>query len=181
MKSSTSIGTQSDAFDIDWGDSPLIPPGEYQAVYVFHETTKGSFGIKLKVVFRITSQGEYFETLIPAWYNIIDGSIGKRKSGKIKVARGSKLTSELLKVLQIKTRIDRLTPAMLRGYVLIVNVRTVKTDSRQKKLTLPQQYSVIDSLICILNLQDISETLKVLPKPIPEPIPTVKGVHADIY
>jgi len=172
---------QPDEFDIDWGSDPLIPQGEYQAVYVTHEIIRGSFGIKAKVTFRIISQGEHFETLIPAWYNIKDGSQGKRKGGKIKVARGSKLTSELLKVLQIKTRIDRLTPAMLRGYVLMVNVRTVKTDSRQKKLNPPQQYSIIDSLVCILNLQDISETVKVLPKPIPEPIPTSKDTELGVH
>ncbi len=161
--------------EIDWGESLLIPAGEYQAVYVTHEATNGSFGHKLKVVFRIVTQGPYFETLIPAWYNIKDGSTGKRCGSKIKVARGSKLTSELLKVLQIKTRIDRLTPAMLRNYLLLVKVRTVLTDSRQKKLSEPQQYSIVDSLVCILNHHDISETLNVLPKPIPEPIPTSKS------
>ena len=37
------------------------------------------------------------------------------------------------------------------------------------------QYSIVDSLVCILNHHDISETLNVLPKPIPEPIPTSKS------
>ena len=70
---------------------------------------------------------------------------------------------------------------MLKGYLLTVKVRTVKTDSHQKKLTEAQQYSVINSLECILNLQDISEIPNVLPKPIPEPIPTIKGVGASVY
>lgn len=161
--------------EIDWGQSPCIPAGEYQAVYVTHEATNGNFGRKLKVIFRIVTQGPHFETLIPAWYNIKDASNGKRSGRKIKVARGSKLTSELLKVLQIKTRVDRLTPSMLRGYLLLIKVRTVCTDSRQKKLSEPQQYSVVDSLVCILNHHDVSETLNVLPKPIPEPIPTSKS------
>ncbi|MCE7530303.1 hypothetical protein [Polynucleobacter sp. IMCC 29146] len=67
--------------EIDWGQSHLIPAGEYQAVYVTHEATNGSFGPKLKVIFRIVTQGPYFETLIPAWYNIKDGSTGKRCGG----------------------------------------------------------------------------------------------------
>ena len=70
---------------------------------------------------------------------------------------------------------------MLKGYLLTVKVRTVKTDSRQKKLTEAQQYSVISSLECILNLQDISEVPNVLPKPIPEPIPTIKPAGAGVY
>lgn len=181
MQHKSSHDAAADYFDIDWGDSPLIPAGEYQAVYVSHETTNGSFGPKVKVSFRVVSHGPFYETQIAAWYNIKDGASSKRKGSKIRLARGSKLTSELLKVLQIKKRVDRLSPSMLRGYVLVIKVRTVTTNSRQKKLTEAQQYSIVDSLQCILNLQDISETLNVLPKVIPEPIPTVKGSQASIY
>ena len=181
MKNLTSTNSLSDSYEVDWGDSVLIPVGEYEAVYVSHENTNGSFGPKVKVTFRIVSQGPFYETLIPAWYNIQDGSSSKRKGAKVKLKRGSRLTGELLKVLQIKQRVDRLSPSMLKGYLLVVKVRTVKTNSRQKKLTEAQQYSLVDSLVCILNFQDISETLNVLPKVIPEPIPTIKPAGAGVY
>jgi hypothetical protein len=181
MSKLISTNSLSESFEVDWGDNPLIPEGDYQAVYVHHETTNGSFGPKVKIIFRIVSQGQHFETLIPAWYNVKDGSTSKRRDAKIKLARGSRLTSELLRVLQIKKRVDRLSPSMLKGYLLTVKVRTVKTDSRQKKLTEAQHYSVISSLECILNLQDISEVPNVLPKPIPEPIPTIKPAGAGLY
>lgn len=163
-----------DFLEIDWGENPLIPEGEYQAVYVTHETTRGSFGTKLKITFRIVSLGQYFETLIPLWCNVSDASSSKRKQGKVKVNKNHKLTTELLRVLQIKTRIDRLSPIMLKGYILLIKVRTVSSNCYQKKLTPPQQYSVVDSLICILNHQDINKAPNVLPKPIPELIPTLK-------
>jgi len=181
MKNLTSTNSLSDSYEVDWGDSVLIPEGEYEAVYVSHENTNGSFGPKVKVTFRIVSHGPFYETLIPAWYNIQDGSPSKRKGAKVKLKRGSRLTGELLKVLQIKQRVDRLSPSMLKGYLLTVKVRTVKTNSRQKKLTEAQQYSLVDSLVCILNFQDISETLNVLPKVIPEPIPTIKPAGAGLY
>jgi len=181
MTNLASTNSLSESFEIDWGDSVLIPDGEYEAVYVTHEITNGSFGPKVKVTFRIVSQGPYFETLIPAWYNIQDGSSSKKKGAKVKLARGSRLTGELLKVLHIKKRVDRLSPSMLKGYLLIVKVRIVKTNSRQKKLAEAQQYSIVDSLVCILNYQDISETLNVLPKVIPEPIPTSKAAGSSTY
>ena len=181
MTHPTSTNSLSDSYEVDWGDSVLMPDGEYEAVYVTHETTNGSFGPKVKVTFRIVSQGPFYGTLIPAWYNIQDGSSSKKKGAKVKLKRGSRLTGELLKVLHIKKRVDRLSPSMLKGYLLVVKVRTVKTNSRQKKLAEVQQYSIVDSLVCNLNFQDISETPNVLPKVIPEPIPTVKGARGSVY
>jgi hypothetical protein len=64
----------NDDIDIDWGISVLIPEDNYQVVYVSHETTKGSFGSKVNITFRIITQGEYYETLINAHYNVKDGS-----------------------------------------------------------------------------------------------------------
>jgi hypothetical protein len=179
IKTESHKESADDFFDIDWGRDALIPEGEYQAVYVSHEISRGSFGTKLKITFRIVSFGEFFETLIPAWYNISDAASSKRKGGRIKVNRGHKLTTELLRVLQIKARIDRLSPSLLKGHILLIKVRTVTKNSYQKKLAPPQQYSIVDSLVCILNLQDISRTPKVLPKPIPEPIPTIKPDEPD--
>jgi hypothetical protein len=35
---------EKDFFDVDWGDAIKIPDGEYEAVYVSHHVTNGSFG-----------------------------------------------------------------------------------------------------------------------------------------
>ena len=163
-----------DYFDIEWGDAIKIPEGEYQAVYVSHLISKGSFGTKVKITFRIVNHGEYFESLLHGWYNIKDGGTSKRKGGRLVLTRGQKLTTELLKVFQIKKRPDRLSPIMLKGHLIQIKVRTVLIDNRQRRLTELQQYSVVDSMLCSLKVVDMSEMVNLnhIPKPVPEPIPT---------
>ncbi len=175
-KQSTNV--ECDYFDINWGDDIKIPDGEYEAVYVSHHVSKGTFGSKVKITFRIVSYGEYFEKLIHGWYNIQSGGTNQRKGGKVTLTRGQKLTTELLKILQIKKRPDRLSPSMLKGHLLKIKVRTVLTDNRQKKLSELQQYSVVDSMIGVINFVDSSETLNLNPKPVPEPIPTTNSPEA---
>jgi hypothetical protein len=66
---------------------------------------------------------------------------------------------------------------MLRGHLILIKVRTVVSDNRQKKYNELQQYSVVDSMISNLNVADLSEEQslksKLIPKPVPEPIPTI--------
>lgn len=169
---------EKDFFDVDWGDAIKIPDGEYEAVYVSHHVTNGSFGPKVKIIFRIVTLGEYYEKLIHGWYKITSGGSNKRKGGRVSLTRGQKLTTELLKVLQIKKRPDRLSPSMLKGHILLIKVRTTLIDSRQKKLSELQQYSVVDSMIGIINFVDSSETLNLNPKPVPEPTPTTNSPEA---
>jgi hypothetical protein len=168
----------SDDLLIDWGHQTLIPPGVYQAVYVNHETTKGSWGLKVKIVFRITEIGTYFDTLIEGWYNVnaLKSKPGKNK--KVILSRHCKLTTELLKVLGIKERLSRISPTHLRGKLLEISVRTVKTNSRQKEYASIQQYSVVESINKLLT-DDLCVSHKPLPKPIPEPIPTKKYVESS--
>jgi hypothetical protein len=115
--------------------------------------------------------GKYFEKIIHAWYNI--KSSGKKfgRNPKIGLSRYSKLTNELLKVLQIKKRVDRLSLSDLKNHILVVKVRTVKTNSTQKQLASALHYSVVDSMISCLTLTDISDSLLV-PEALPEPVPT---------
>ena len=167
-----------DDIEIDWGNYIIIPEGKYQVMYVSHETTNGSFGAKVKITFTITSYGEFFGKHIDAWYNLkAIKKIGKGKA--ISVSRYSKLTGELLNALGYKERVKRLSPLALKGKLLWVNVRTVTKNSRQKALHELQRYSVVDSIIGQSDASELTSNtlmseLKVLPVPIPEPIPTIK-------
>lgn len=158
---------------IDWGHQILIPPGNYQAVYVTHETTDGNWGPKVKVVFRITTLGQFYESIIEGWYNVkaLKAKPGKKRG--LILSRHCKLSTELLRVLGVKERVSRISPAQLRGKLLEITVRTVKTNSRQKEYATVQQYSVVDSINRLLT-DDLYEPNKPLPKPILEPIPTKK-------
>ena len=166
----------SDDLSIDWGHQTLIPPGIYQAVYVNHETTHGNWGPKVKIIFRITDIGPYYETLVEAWYNVkaLKAKPGKKRG--LILSRHCKLSTELLKVLGVKERVSRISPAQLRGKLLEISVRTVKTNSRQNEYAAIQQYSVVDSINRLLT-DDVCGAHKPLPKPILEPIPTKKDTE----
>ena len=165
----------SDEFVIDWGNSVLIPDGEYQAVYISHSTTNGSYGPKVKITFRIVSLGPYFEKPIDAWYNAkaVGQKVGKR--GRIILSRHSKLTYELVKLFHRKQRPERLSPEMLKGHVVVIKIRTVTQNSKQKSLPEVLRYSTVDSMVCLLTHQDISKTPLLNPEPIPIPEPTING------
>lgn len=168
----------SDEFTVDWGSSVLIPDGEYQAVYVSHLTTNGSYGAKVKITFRIVSPGAYFECLVDAWYNAkaLGSKVGKR--GRIVLSRHSKLTFEMVKLFHRKQRPERLSPEMLKGHIVMIKVRTVNQNSKQKNLPDALKYSVVDSMVCLLTHKDMNDLPLPKPEPIPIPIPTIKGSNA---
>lgn len=173
----------TDHFEIDWGTLALVTPGKYDAIYVSHETFKGSFGPKLKIEFRIVTPGLYFETMVSAWYNLKGTSEKPGKRGKVIASRHSKFITEMLRVLDIKQRPSRVSPIQLKGKILEISVRTVKTNSRQKTYTDLQTYSVVDSINGLATddrvgmMKSRIERNKPLPKPIPEPIPTSKSAE----
>lgn len=141
----------SDDLIIDWGNLIYIPEGLYEAVYVSHETLQRNWGAKVKITFRITSFGSYHGQLIDAWYNSkpLESKPGKGK--KPIISRHSKLTTELLKVLDIKERVNRLSIRQLSGKIIQIKVRTVHENSRQRKYTEPQKYSIVDSMVQMLS------------------------------
>lgn len=166
----------ADDYAIDWGNLPLIPEGSYEAVYVSHESLFQSFGAKVKITFRITSMGPANGKLINGWYNAkaLKGKPGKNK--KAILSRHSKLATELLNTISSNERPSRLSPAQLRGKILSIAIRTVRTNSRQSSYATSQTYSVVDSFTsATVNRQIKSNTP--LPKPIPEPIPTSKSAN----
>jgi hypothetical protein len=163
----------NDIFDIDWGNLQLLPAGNYEAVYVSHETFNQSFGAKVKITFRITSHGQWFGSHINGWYNVKALISKPGKHRKVLLSRHSKLTIELLNVLDIKEKVSRLSPVQLKGKLLEIAIRTVRMNSRQKAYAEIQTYSVVDRIVRLLS-DDRTKLSKPLPKPIPEPIPTSK-------
>ena len=132
--------------EIDWQDLVLMPEGVYEGVYVSHEAISGSFGAKLKIIFRITELCEFNGKQINGWYNLKElTNLGKKKI--VKAARGSKLTTELLNALGQERRKDRLSPAALKGSILKLKVRTVIKNAKQGKLHELQKYSVVDKIV----------------------------------
>jgi hypothetical protein len=116
-------------------DFVLVRPGEYTAVYIGH---KGCFIFrerKLRVDFRLV---EHLDLVLQRWYRVVD-----YRGGRIRAIRSSDLVRELSAISNRRIRHDRIPIADFEGKVVRVEVRTVRTDSRQRKLATVNEYSVI--------------------------------------
>lgn len=107
---------------------PLIPEGEYRAVYVRHEVVVlRRFGNATKVFiwFRIVDPGEAFGVELYRAYRVAK-ALGKRR---FTIHRDSELLLMLARVLEMKQRPDRISLSVLKNMVLVIRVGTVTKTS----------------------------------------------------
>jgi hypothetical protein len=128
----------------------LIPPGEYQFGFDYHETAL-MFGRAPKLVlwFRVLTMGEHFERRIPRYYNVtrIIGRPARR--GRFKVGHSSSFVREYLRLFSTTNRLDRIPMSRFEQHIIVGKVRTVRTGGDQKRIPESLQYSVIDELVRI--------------------------------
>jgi hypothetical protein len=125
----------------------LIPPGEYEAEYLHHETDNKAFASSPKVYlhFKLIDPGVMGTVLYkPFNAKSLVGKVGK--NGKFTLSRRMDLTF-LLCDLNHNLRLDRVSLNVLKGGTWKVRVRTVSVDSRQRKLPPQLQYSVIATIL----------------------------------
>jgi hypothetical protein len=136
---------------LERGDQrPLIPEGEYKAVYVRHdvaELRRFDKQAKLFLLVRLVD-APYVGLELYRSYRITK-IVGKTRFA---MKRESDLAEMLSRVLGIRKRPDRVSLRDLKGRVLVVKVGTVKTGTRgwpPKKVALPewQQYSVVRDIL----------------------------------
>lgn len=127
-------------------DAPAqIPPGEYQATYMRHETAYFAKSPKVYVWFRIIG-GSHDGTKIYRAYRVEALNGKPRKGGAFKVRHSSELYRQFVTATGHKERPDRIALSRLRNCVLLVSVRTVMSDYRQRPLSEALQYSVVDEI-----------------------------------
>ena len=129
----------------------LIEPGEYTAVFRYHETNKSAFGGKPKVYlnFLIIDPGLFGEEIYGA-YNV-KALIGPpKRNGRFKLTRRHDLTFQLASVLP-EFRLDRVSLKPLLNKTVRVAVRSVVRDYKQRTIPLPLQYSVVDQILYIVD------------------------------
>ena len=99
--------------------------------------------------FRIIEPGEEFGKLLYRAYRVkaLRGKTGK--NGGFKLIRHQDLFKVLVRVLDLKSRPDRISLNQLRGKVLKISIRTVKKDYRQEDLPEFSWYSVVDDMTSI--------------------------------
>ena len=127
--------------------APLIPPGDYEAIYIHHETTIVFKCPKVFVWFRVVSPGPAFDTMVYRAYRVKKLTTKQGKNGGFMPSRGSDIYHDLGRILNIRLRPDRVSAAALRGVVCSVRVRTVEKDYKQRPILEWDRYSVIDKLL----------------------------------
>jgi len=127
---------------------PLIPPGRYQAVYQHHETALFSKPPRVYVHFRIVG-GEHDGARLYRAYRVERLNGRGRKNGTFKVRHTSELFRQFVRVTGGSERPDRIALSRLRSCVLLVSVRTVETDYRQRALPEALRYSVVDEMLSV--------------------------------
>ena len=115
------------------GDAnPLLPEATYRAVFVRSTTmVVRMFGSAPKVFldFRIVDPGEAFGVIVSRLYRVKALSSKPGRNGTFRLGKRSELYLALSRLTSARLRPDRISvKELLRGRVLLVRVRTVKTD-----------------------------------------------------
>jgi hypothetical protein len=127
-------------------EKPLLPEGEYPAWYSSHELHKNfkGYGDKLVVSFRVDECG-YADEIVSAFYNITITEKGWKTKG------GSRWVKEMRRLFPDRKRKDRLPVSLLKNKNVLIDVRTVTTGKAKRVLEEAEQYSVVDSILRLLN------------------------------
>jgi hypothetical protein len=128
---------------------PLIKPGEYQVIYLRHETLQIFKTPKVIVHFRITEFGDAFGKGLFRAYRVKRLNSRPRRGGGYTIGCRSDLCYTLCSLFPDEPRPTKINLKRLAPLILRARVRTVTSDYRQRKLPLPMQYSVVDDLLGI--------------------------------
>lgn len=134
-------------------DLPLIDAGTYEAVasdasMKFFPRFRKS---KLQVNFVVlvpdpAAPGGTRKITLPRFYNLTSGPEGRARAGA-----NSDYRREWVKITGRRpTRADRLSPAVFKGTLVLVTVRTVTEDFKQDALHDCSQYSIIGAVLGVV-------------------------------
>ena len=135
--------------ELEGDGKPLVPDGQYEAVFEYHETafilrTKAA---KVFLRFRIVTPGEHEGVKLFRAYRVAKLRSKPGKHGSFSLTRGQDLFFDLCRWLDIRQRPDRVSLHDLRGKVWRIRTRTVSRDFRQRELPGFARYSVVDDLL----------------------------------
>jgi hypothetical protein len=118
---------------------PILPPGDYLVSFVRYNQSPFQGVPKLYVYFSVVDQGPNFEKILFKAYN-----------NYVPPRTGSSLYKDMLLLYGKRIRKNtRLTLDLFKGRILLVRVRTVKRDFKQRLLPEYMHYSVIDSILSV--------------------------------
>jgi hypothetical protein len=129
------------------GHKPLIPDGEYMARYLHHETAVLFGGRAHKIFLRFEiCDGEHQGVQIVRPYRVrkVVGRTGR--NGKFVLAAGSDLYRTLARLLDVRSRPDRITLRPLKHMLFRITTRTIIKDRDDRELTEGARYSMVDTV-----------------------------------
>jgi hypothetical protein len=130
--------------ETDAVDLPRIEPGVYQACYLSHHD------------FRVLGRGRAPTLKVAAEFQLIDRPaivltrwyrVKGRVGGRYHAGAHSDLVREVSAALNQRVRANRVPISSLKGLVLMVEVRDVERDHRQRDLAAVNRYSVIARIV----------------------------------
>ena len=128
---------------------PKIKSGVYDLAFVEHETARMFKGKahKLAMWFRIVTFGEYFEVLLPRYYNVQNVAKRRTKNGTFKAGPKSDFMREYCTLFPGRVgRLDRVPMSPFRHSIIKGKISLVK-EARGHKIPAELQYSRIEQLI----------------------------------
>lgn len=134
---------------IDGKAWPLVPSGTYSAAYLHYETGKAFNVPRVYLHFKIVDLGPHCGVILYRAYRAKSISGKRPKGGAFKAPRNGDYVREMAAILNLRGRVDRIPPSMLRGFVVRIEVEEVVLDYRQRQLAPALRYSVVRRLICI--------------------------------
>lgn len=139
-------GAQGDVAIDAAGYKPRVPDAEYSAVVVRHDTAFIFRTPKVILRFRITTLGPQCGVELFKAYRVAKLRSKPGPGGQISLRPGGDLFMDLVRLLQIRQRPDRMSLRDLKGRLWKISTRTVTTDYEQRPLPEWLQYSVVDRI-----------------------------------
>ncbi len=128
---------------------PKVKPGVYDLAFVKYETARMFKGKAPKLVmwFRIVTLGEYFEVLLPRYYNVQNVPQKRTANGSFKAGPKSDFMREYCTLFPGRIgRLDRIPMSPFKQSIIKGRISLV-TEARGRKIPAELQYSRIEQLI----------------------------------
>ncbi len=131
---------------------PLLPDGEYEAMYVRH-TTREQFGTSKAVFyFEVMDYGKWHGVQLERFYNVERLTSKRGKNGSFVPALRGSFMIDYCVCFGLPKRRDRISLSKFKGKIFTIKVRAVKRNHVQRKYPECMQYSVIDSIIGVKDI-----------------------------
>lgn len=136
----------------EYGIDPLIPEGEYNAKCIKSEVKSSPWGYKLRLDLKIIS-GKYNNTNLVRYYNI-KSSKKLTPDGEVIWKNGSK--SDYIRDYRrlFGSTNGDYNPSIFENECFLIEVITVKQDSKKRDIGKANYYSKVDYIISEINCQE---------------------------